>query len=91
MLISFFNPSDLIGCGGDITQSDSFRYAEGVCGGDMWRGDVEGVRGGVRREGYLEGVCGGGMQRGYKEGGTWRGYAEGVCGGGMWRGVTPIN
>ena len=33
MLISFFNPSDLIGCGGDINQSDSFRYAEGVCGG----------------------------------------------------------
>ena len=32
MLISFFNPSDLIGCGGDINQSDSFRHAEGVRG-----------------------------------------------------------
>ena len=79
MLISFFNPSDLIGCGGDINQSDSFRYVEGVrrgvCGGGMQRGYVEG---------YAEGVCGGGMQRG---------YAEGVCGGGMQRGyaVTPIN
>ena len=30
MIISFFNPSDLIGCGGDINQSDSFRYAEGM-------------------------------------------------------------
>ena len=35
MIISFFNPSDLIGCGGDINQSDSFRYAEGVRGGGM--------------------------------------------------------
>ena len=55
MLISFFNPSDLIGCGGDINQSDSFRYAEGVCGGVCG-----GVRGGTRR--YVEGcveVCGG--------------------------------
>ena len=37
MLIRFFNPNDLIGCGGDINQSDSFRYtegyAEGVCRG----------------------------------------------------------
>ena len=52
MIISFFNPSDLIGCGGDINQSDSFRYAEGVRGGDTWRGTrrgyAEGVRGGVR-------------------------------------------
>ena len=63
MLISFFNPSDLIGCGGDINQSDSFRYtegytegyAEGVCGGvhgggtqrGTQRGYAEGVRGGV--------------------------------------------
>ena len=42
MLISFFNPSDLISCGGDINQSDSFRYVEGVhggvCGGGTWRG-----------------------------------------------------
>ena len=38
MLISFFNPSDLIGCGGDINKSDSFRYAEGVHGGGMHRG-----------------------------------------------------
>ena len=37
MLMRFFNPSDLIGCGGDINQSDSFRYAEGVCGGGMRR------------------------------------------------------
>ena len=48
MIISFFNPSDLIGCGGDINQSDSFRYAEGVRGGGtrrgMWRGYAEGVR-----------------------------------------------
>ena len=81
MLISFFNPSDLIGCGGDINQSDSFRYAEGVCrgvcGGGTWRGYVEGVcRGGMWRgkwRGYTEGVCRGGMQRG---------YAEGVRGGG---------
>ena len=40
MLISFFNPSDLIACGGDINQSDSFRYAEGVHGGGMRRGYV---------------------------------------------------
>ena len=76
MLISFFNPSDLIGCGGDINQSDSFRYAEGVCRGGTWRGYAEG---------YAEGVCGGGMRRGYAEGvrggGMQRGYAEGVCGG----------
>ena len=46
MLISFFNPSDLIGCGGDINQSNSFRYAEGgaegVRGGGMWRGTQRG-------------------------------------------------
>ena len=73
MIISFFNPSDLIGCGGDISQSDSFRYAEGVCGGGMQRG-------------YAEGVHGGGMQRGYVEGYV-EGYAEGVCGRGMQRGM----
>ena len=84
----FFNPSDLIGCGGDINQSNSFRYAEGVRGGGMQRG----VRGGGMRRGYTEEVCEGGMWRGYAEGyveGTRRGYAEGmrrVCGGGMWRG-----
>ena len=44
MIISFFNPSDLIGCGGDINQSDSFRYAEGVRGGGRQRGYVKGVR-----------------------------------------------
>ena len=59
MIISFFNPSDLIGCGGDINQSDSFRYAEGVRGG--------GTRRGTRR-GYAEGVRGGGTWRGYAEG-----------------------
>ena len=59
MLISFFNPSDLIGCGGDINQSDSFRYAEGVSGGGTRRGYAEG---------YAEEVCGGGMRRGYVEG-----------------------
>ena len=46
MLISFFNPSDLIGCGGDINQSD----------GSMRRGYAEGVRGGGMRRGYAEGV-----------------------------------
>ena len=61
MLISFFNPSDLIGCGGDINQSDSFRYAEGVRGG---------VRRGGMQRGYMEGVCGG-----VRGGGTQRGYA----------------
>ena len=64
MLISFFNPSDLIGCGGDINQSDSFRYAEGVRGGGMQRGYMEGVCGGGMRRGmqrgYTEGVCRGG-------------------------------
>ena len=59
MLMRFFNPSDLIGCGGDINQSDSFRYAEGVRGGGTRRGYAEGVRGGVR---------GGGTRRGYAEG-----------------------
>ena len=44
MIISFFNPSDLIGCGGDINQSDSFRYAEGVRGGITRRDYAEGVR-----------------------------------------------
>ena len=52
MLISFFNPSDPIGCGGDINQSDSFRYTEGVCGEGTQRG-------------YMEGVCGGGTWKGY--------------------------
>ena len=51
MLISFFNPSDLIGCGGDINQSDSFRYAEWVCGVGTRRGYAEGVRGGGTRRG----------------------------------------
>ena len=80
MLIRFFNPNDLIGCGGDINQSDSFRYMEGVhrrvCGGGMQRGYMEGYA-----EGYAEGVC-----RGVHKGGMWRWYAEGVQGGGMWRG-----
>ena len=45
MLISFFNPSNLIGCGGDINQSEE-GYVEGVCGGGTQRGYTEGVRGG---------------------------------------------
>ena len=56
MLISFFNPSDLIGCGGDINKSDSFRYAEGVHGGGTQRGYTEGVHGGGMQRGYVEGV-----------------------------------
>ena len=81
MIISFFNPSDLIGCGGDINQSDSFRYAEGVRTGGTRRGYAEGVcRGGTRR-GYAEGVRGWGTRRG-----TQRGYTEGVSGGGTRRG-----
>ena len=84
MLISFFNPSDLIGCGGDINQSDSFRYARGY---RRWygRGYAEGVCGGGTRRGYAEGVCGGGMRRGYaaRGGGT---CMEGH-GGGMRRGT----
>ena len=64
MLISFFNPSDLIGCGGDSNQSEE-GYTEGVCRGGMWRGYVEGYTDGVCRGGtlrmYAEGVCGGGM------------------------------
>ena len=55
MIISFFNPSDLIGCGGDINQSDSFRYTEGV------RGGLGGMRRGYA-EGYAEGVRGGGTR-----------------------------
>ena len=73
MLISFFNPSDLIGCGGDINQSDSFRYAEGVRRGGMQRGT---------QRGYTEGVCRGGMHRGYAEGvhgGDMEGCAEGCA------------
>ena len=66
MIISFFNPSDLIGCGGDINQSDSFRYAEGYV-----EGVHRGVRGGGTRRGYVEGyadgvrggVCGVGLLR----------------------------
>ena len=73
MLIRFFNPNDLIGCGGDINQSDSFRYTEGVHEGGMqrgtWRGYAEGVHRGDIQRGYTEGV---------HEGGTWRGYVEGV-------------
>ena len=72
MLISFFNPSDLIGCGGDINQSYLFRYAEGVGRGGMRRGYAEGYV-----EGYAEGVHGG-----VRGGGMQRGYAEAVCGGG---------
>ena len=63
MLISFFNPSDLIGCDGDINQSDSFRYV----GGGTQRGYVEGYTEGVCR-GYVEGVRRGATQRGYAEG-----------------------
>ena len=47
MLISFFNPSDLIGCGGDINQSD----------GSTQRGYAEGVHGGGTRRGYAEGYA----------------------------------
>ena len=54
MLISFFNPSDLIGCGWALTN----QIHSGTWRG-MQRGYAEGVRGGV---------CGGGMQRGYVEG-----------------------
>ena len=35
MLIRFINPNDLLGCGGDINQSDSIRYVEGMCGRGM--------------------------------------------------------
>ena len=52
MIISFFNPSDLIGCGGDINKSDSFRYTEGVRAGGTRRGYTQGVRGGGMRRGY---------------------------------------
>ena len=68
MLISFFNPSDLIGCGGDINQSDSFRYTEGVSGGGTWRGYIEKVCGGGTQRGYAEGVHGGSTRRRYAEG-----------------------
>ena len=68
MIISFFSPSDLIGCGGDINQSDSFRYAEGVHGGGTRRGYMEGVRVGGTRRGYAEGVCRGGVCRGVRGG-----------------------
>ena len=84
MLMRFFNPSDFIGCGGDINQSDSFRYTEGVRGGGtqrgMRRGYAEGVHGGGTWRGYAEGVHGGGTQRGTRKG-MRRGYMEGVCGG----------
>ena len=66
MSISFFNPSDLIGCGGDINQSEE-GYTEGVCGGGTQRGYMEG---------YVERVCGGGTQvvhGGVCRGGMWRG------------------
>ena len=72
MLISFFNPSYLIDCGGDINQSDSFRYAEGY---------VEGVHGGSTWRVYAEGVCRGSTWRGYAE------VVHRVCRGGMWRGM----
>ena len=60
MLMRFFNPSDLIGCDGDIIQSDSFRYAEGLCRGGTWRGTWRGYAEGTRR-GYAEGLRRGGM------------------------------
>ena len=66
----FFNPSDLIGCGGDINQSDSFRYAEGVRRGGTRRGTRRGMR-----RGYAEGVRGG-----VRRGGMRRGYAENIEG-----------
>ena len=84
MLISFYNPNDLIGCGGDINQSHSFRYTEGymegVSRGGMWRGMQRGytericgvVYGGDIQRGNVEGVCGGSAWRGYAEG-----YTEG--------------
>ena len=54
MLISFFNPSDLIGCGGDITNqihSDTRRgymegYEEGIRRGGTWRGTQRGYMAG---------------------------------------------
>ena len=81
MLIRLFNPNDLISCGGDINQSDSFRYAEGVCGGSTWMGYADGVhRGDTRRgmpRGYTEGICGG-VCRGVCRGGTQRGMQRGM-------------
>ena len=83
MLISFFNASDLIGCGGDINQSEW----------GTWRGTLRGyaerVRGGGMQREYVEGVCRGGMRRGMQRGtqrGYTEGYVEGVHRGGMWRG-----
>ena len=35
MLIRLFNPNDLIGCGGDINQSDSVDLCRGLCR-SMW-------------------------------------------------------
>ena len=35
MLIRLFNPNDLIGCGGDISQSDSVGLCESMWG-SMW-------------------------------------------------------
>ena len=100
MIISFFNPSDLIGyVVGTLTNQIHSGMRRGyvkVCGGGTWRGYAEGVRGGGTWRGYVEGVCRGvhgggtqteGMQRGYALPiATIGGYAEGVCGGGMRRG-----
>ena len=55
MLISLFNPNDLIGCGGDINQSESVGQV-GLCGslhGSMWvyvRGLF--LRGGGEKSGF---------------------------------------
>ena len=61
MLIRLFIPNDLIGCGGDINQSESFRYAEGYT-----EGECEGVHGGGMQRGTWRG-----MWRGYMEGFNW--------------------
>ena len=66
MLIRLFIHNDLIGCGGDINQSESFRYAEGYA-----EGECGGVHQGGTWRGYMEGICRG-VHGGVCGGCTWR-------------------
>ena len=66
MLMRFFNPSDLIGSGGD-PQPMRFK----VCGGGAWRRCAEGCTEGCM-EGCAEGVCVG-VHGGLPRGGVQRG------------------
>ena len=62
-----------------------------TCGGELWRGNVEGNCGGELWKGIVEGNCGGEMWKGIVEGNCgrelWREIVEGNCGRGIVEGI----